>query len=95
MRAARDLESILRYVFLPAQNQGESKQKSLLSVVFFCLWAITASKRKKGEKKRRARERKARAQIFCVSQKISEWPSLGNFDLIGVGVDMERGREVT
>lgn len=67
VRAVRDLESTLLYLFLPALNQRENKKKkkNLLSVLFFCLWAATASKiqRKKGGRKERSQREKGRASL--------------------------------
>lgn len=70
VRAVRDFESTLQYLFLPALNQREDKlkkkkKKKLLYVLFFCLWAATASKRKKGGRKERSQREKGRASLVC------------------------------
>lgn len=63
VRAVRHLESTLQYLFRPALNRRENREKSL--VLFFCLWAATASKRKKGGRKGKSQREKGIASLVC------------------------------
>lgn len=65
-------------VFCLYTTKGRTKFcKSLLSVLFFCLWDVTAPERKKGGRKREESERE-RYSKSCVPHKIANCPNLGN-----------------
>lgn len=80
VRAVRDLESTLLYLFLPALNQRENKKKQLLQ----------RFKEKEGRKEREEPKRERQSKP-CVPQRISNCPNLANFDLTRVGVNTGRG----
>lgn len=95
VRAVRDLESTLLYLFLPALNQRENKKKKKKPVVCFVFLSLGCncfkdSKRKKGGRKERS-QRRERQSKPRVPQRISNCPNLANFDLTRVGVNTGRG----
>lgn len=70
VRAVRDLESTLLYLFLPALNQRENKKKKkkkkpVVCFVFLSLGCncFKDSKRKKGGRKERSQREKGRASL--------------------------------
>lgn len=94
VRAVRDFESTLQYLFLPALNQREDKlkkknKKTVICFVFLSL-GCNCFKEKEGRKEREEpkRERQSKPRV---PQRISNCPNLANFDLTRVGVNTGRG----
>lgn len=97
VRAVRDFESTLQYLFLPALNQREDKlkKKKQKNCYMFCfsvsgLQLLQRFKEKEGRKEREEpkRERQSKPRV---PQRISNCPNLANFDLTRVGVNTGRG----